>query len=330
MTNKESKNELIKRYMFLNENIEFILLAYMIEKDTKIYLDIDPDMIKIIEDFMFSSDKMEESILYILIQDLKVDKDFLLRVEEGKKLLEKKNNNSKYLKENLDLNNIFSRIGRYIDEQSGDLKNKKNKLLVLDEYFRLFRYKNDGKIYTSGRYLDLHDCSSISVELGNNNPTRDISDIGTTQNEFVDSIVNLPKYQYNKSIFTEDEKQEVYLQTHKELPYYLEITCDLENEYIQTMIDSRLYRPENTNPCHESFRVNSQEIFINPEDKLYRYYQLCPHCGYIVNIPKEIIPEYTKQQIEERCKKDPFLFRKKYLQSELISLENQTQRTLKK
>ena len=41
--------------------------------------------------------------------------------------------------ENLDLNNIFHKLGRYIDEQSGDLENKQNKLLVLDEYFRLLR-----------------------------------------------------------------------------------------------------------------------------------------------------------------------------------------------
>jgi hypothetical protein len=143
--------------------------------------------------------------------------------------------------------------------------------------------------------------------------------------------VNLPKYEYNKSIFTEEEKQEVYIQAHEELPYYLEITCDLEEEYIKTMIESRLYRPENTSPCYESFKIDKEQIFINPDDKLYRYYQLCPHCGYIVNIPKEIIPEHIKKEIEERCSKDQYLFRKQYLISELKSLDNKSiQRTLKK
>ena len=32
MTNKEVKNELIKKYRFLNENIEFILAPYMYEE----------------------------------------------------------------------------------------------------------------------------------------------------------------------------------------------------------------------------------------------------------------------------------------------------------
>ena len=55
------------------------------------------------------------------------------------------------------------------------------------------------------------------------------------------------------------------------------------------MIESKLQRPDNTQPCHEMFRVDEKEIFINPNDKLYRYYQMCPHCGYIVNIPEEIL-----------------------------------------
>ena len=141
----------------------------------------------------------------------------------------------------------------------------------------------------------------------------------------------MQRHQYNKSIFTEEEKQDVYLQTHEDLPYYLEIECELEEEYIKTMIESRLCRPENTSPCHEVFKIDKNEIFINPDDKLYRYYQLCPHCGYIVNIPKEIIPEKVKQEIEERCLQNPELFRKQYLVSELKSLENKSyQRTLKK
>ena len=87
------------------------------------------------------------------------------------------------------------------------------------------------------------------------------------------------------------------------------------------MIDSRLVRPDDTHACFEDFNVNECEIFVNPEDKLYRYYQVCPHCGYIVNIPKEILSDGIKQRIETRCMKDPKLFRKMYLYSELFSLD---------
>ena len=94
-----------------------------------------------------------------------------------------------------------------------------------------------------------------------------------------------------------------------------------EEEYIKTMIETRLYRPENTEPCGENFIIKEDEIFVNPDDKLYRYYQLCPHCGYIVNIPKEILSDGIKQRIEERCSKDDKLFRKMFLYSELFGLD---------
>ena len=61
----------------------------------------------------------------------------------------------------------------------------------------------------------------------------------------------------------------------------------------------------------KNFVIKEEEIFVNPDDKLYRYYQLCPHCGYIVNIPKKILSDGIKKRIEERCKKDDKLFKKK-------------------
>ena len=42
--------------------------------------------------------------------------------------------------------------------------------------------------------------------------------------------------------------------------------CILEKEYIKTMIESRLYRPENTSPCYELFKIDKEQIFINPDD----------------------------------------------------------------
>ena len=224
----------------------------------------------------------------------------------------------------LDLYEILSKVCDYIDEQSGDLKNKKSKLYVLDQYYRILRYENNGKIYTSGRKLNLHDCSSISIPLHDNVPSRDKKDIGVTRNSFISFIETAPYYEDNWSIFTEKEKQEIYLQYHDELPCDLEITCDIEEEYIKTMMETRLYRPEKTKPCGENFIIKEEEIFVDSNDKLYRYYQLCPHCGFIVNIPKEIMSEGIKQRIGERCNKDENLFRKMYLYSELMALDNLT------
>lgn len=327
MTLEETKKELVKRYKYLYENSEFILAPYMTQ-DTNgdIYLQLDDTFYEILEEFLVGEDPMEQSLLYILQEDYKNDKEHLKEVKEGLELLERKNVDLKYLKESLDMYRLLHKVCDHIDEQSSDLENKKNKLYVIDQYFRILRYKNDGKIYTSGRNLTLHDCpSGISIPLNKFIPSRPVNDTGVPKNNFITTIENAPYYEYNWCIFTEEEKQDIYLCYHDEIPYGLQKRCELEDEYIKTMVDSRLERPEHTEPCNEEFSIDENEIFINPSDKLYRYYQLCPHCGYIVNIPKEILSNSTKQRIEERCAKDLNLFRKKVLYSELFALDRKTQ-----
>lgn len=343
MTTEQAKKELVKRYKYLHENAKFFLALYLVEeteeefqeykskyktsrKERRIYIDLDDNKLRGIEEFLMSDCSMENTLLYIVIEDLKKSEPHKRRVQEALDLIERKSKTDSPLMEQLNLFNILSKYGRFLEEQSEDLDNKINKLRVLDEYFRLARYRNDGKIYTSGKDLTLHDCpSGISIPLHKPEPYREKSDIGVTRNNFIDAIVDAPYYEYNWSIFTEEEKQEIYLKLYDELPYYLNITCDLEEEYIQTMIDSRLQRPDNTKPCHEEFRIDIDQIFINPNDTLYRYYQMCPHCGYIVNIPKEILSKRVKQRIEERCSNNPNLFRINYLKSELKALESQMQ-----
>ena len=343
MTIEQAKEELIRRYKYLYENAYFILAPYMHEETENeiktrneifgsnkttplIYLDLRfyQRIVKYFEEFLLSDKKMEESFLYIMIENNRNDREYLDKVKRGLALVEKDNEGKEYFKTKLDLYKILGKVGDYIEEQSGDLNNKKAKLRVLDEYYRILRYQNDRKIYTSGRELTLHDVGSVSISLHEHIPSRDKTDIGVTSNSFIKAICSAPYYEDNFSIFTEGEKQEIYLQYHDELPCDLMIRCCLEEEYIKTMIDSRLVRPDDTHACFEDFNVNEYEIFVSPDDKLYRYYQICPHCGYIVNIPKEILSDGIKQRIENRCMKDPKLFRKMYLYSELFSLDRKS------
>ena len=340
MTLEQAKLELVRRYKYLYENAYFILAPFMHEeteeelqasnkkwnesrKERSIYLNLNiyDSVVPVFEDFLLSDKKMENSTLYKMNESNRNDKEYLEKVKKGIALIEKDNKNKPYLKTTIDMWDILRKTGDYIDEQSGDLKNKKKKQRVLDEYYRILRYKNNGKIYTSGRQLNIHDSSSISFLLSNTSPSRNKKDIGVTKNNFITTITNAQFYKDNYSIFSEDEKQEIYLKYHDELPWNLEIACNLEDEYIKLMIETRLYRPENTAPCGEKFTIKEEEIFVNPSDHLYRYYQLCPHCGYIVNIPNEILSAGIKQRIEERCQKDEKLFRKMYLYSELFSLD---------
>lgn len=346
MTLEQAKQELVNRYRYLYENAYLILAPYMHEQTDEEYQEsidrylkeygrtiIDKPMIylninrldsinSIFEEFLLSDKNVEDTELYKFIESKRNDKQYLKQVKRGIELTDKKNiGRCEITKESLDIWKILNATWDYVSEQSGDLKNKENKLSVLDEYYRIARYQNNGKIYTSGRNLNLHDVSSVVVPLHKREPFRDKKDIGITSNPFITAITKAPYYEDNWSIFTENEKQQIYLQYHDELPCDLEITCELEEEYIKTMIETRLYRPENTQCCGETFVIKEEEIFINPEDNLYRYYQLCPHCGFIVNIPKEILSDGIKQRIEERCSKDDKLFRKMFLYSELYSLD---------
>ena len=347
MTIEQAKQELVRRYKYLYENASFILAPYMYEqseedfqkqvdenlrkynvpilKQPLIYLNINrlDSINSLFEEFLLSDKPIEESSLYQLVENKRNDKDYLDKVKKGLELLEKDNVDEKHemFKSKLSIWEILGKVSEYIDEQSGDLNNKKNKLYVLDQYYRMLRYRNNGKIYKSGRNLTLDESWGGIIVDRKREPFRDKKDIGITSNPFITAIAKAPYHEDNWSIFTENEKQQIYLQYHDELPCDLEIACDLEEEYIQTMIETRLYRPENTEPCGENFVVKEEEIFVNPSDRLYRYYQLCPHCGYIVNIPKEILSDGIKQRIEERCSKDDKLFRKMFLYSELFSLD---------
>lgn len=345
MTLDQAKEELIKRYKYLYDNASFILAPFMyeqteeeykvrVEKDIKKYgrtffekpliylnLNIKEYIVVLFEEFLLDDIEMECSSLYQLIESKRNDKEYLERVKRGLELVEKRNKNEPYLKTSLNIWEILSKVWDRVKEQSGDLKNKENKLKIIDEYCRIYRYQNNGKIYTSGHDLNLHDCNSLTILLHERKPSRDRKDTGVTKNAFITILATAPRYEDNWSIFTEQEKQEVYLQYHDELPCDLEIACNLEEDY-----RTRLIRPEHTSPCGEYFYVNEREMFCNPisyNPIIYseNYYQLCPHCGYIVNIPKEILSPGIRKRIQDRCRQDRYLSRKMYLYSELFSLD---------
>lgn len=155
-------------------------------------------------------------------------------------------------------------------------------------------------------------------------PLRDKKDIGIKNNNFISLISLAPFTDNNDSIFTEDERQEIYLEYHDELPWNLEITCALEEGHENLPRKVRPKRPDNTKPCGNVFYIKEEEIFVNPKEKKYRYYELCPHCGYMVNISEEILSVGIKARIENRCSQDKNSFRKNYLTSELFVYDKLT------
>ena len=346
MTIEQAKQELIKRYRYLYENAYLILAPYMYEQSQEdfeefrkkyacekrmIYLNITyiDNINSLLEEFLLSEKPMEESILYKFIESNRNNKEYLEKVQNGLALVKKYNEDKDYemLKIKLDIFKILVTVYDYIKEQSGDLENKENKLRIIDEYCRIARYRNNGKIYFSGRNLSIKDCNSISVPLHKPVPYRLENDIGIRENEFIKSITKAPYHEENWSIFTEKEKQEIYLDYHDELPCDLEITCDINKN---DCYDTRFKRPEETSPCFEKFYIKEEEIFNLDTPWYYRHYQLCPHCGYIVVIPEEILSEGIRKRIEDRCSNDDKLFKKMYLYSELFSLDKKSKEGQKK
>ena len=349
----EIKEELTKRYCYIYEKAEDILAPYMEEhgadenmrfkqlsnEKTIIGLGQLPhDLLINLESFLLSDISYQESEFYNDFENKMNSTEYLKKVKQGLVLLKKNNDTvySPFLQINLNVWTLLSKVRRFIDCQLADPYNRVDKLHALDEYFKIARYTNDGKVWVSGyeqMYWDFKNkkgafyASHLEAYY-----SREKDDTGLEESKFVlylTTNANLNKE--NNAILTEKEKQDIYLKYHDELPWNMEKTCELEEEYLPLMIELRMQRPEHTSPCGENFYVKEEEIFIDPTDHLYRYYQLCPHCGYIVNIRKETLPKTVKQRIEEKCEKNPDLFRKMYLYSELYSLANDEQkRVLKK
>mgnify|MGYP003571312074 CR=1 FL=1 len=345
------KVELIKRYCYIYENAKYILAPYIEQykfndkkrnkklkfekKFNSMIIDIKQlphELLMNLESFLLSDVPYNESKLYMELEMKKIDNTFLTTVDRGLDLLKQYNDSvySPYLKLNLDAWEVFSKVRHFIDSQKLDTYGRVDKLHAMDEYFKIARYTNDGKVWTSGYELNIVDAHKNyeNLSFANYNAPaypRDNNDSGLDSTDFIRYLTNPSNMnEGNKSILTETDKQRIYLRYHDELPWNKTRVCEKEEEYVLDLKSPRLVRPKHTSPCGEKFYVKEEEIFMDPDDSVHPYYQLCPHCGYIVNIRKETLPDSIKQRIEARCEKDPNLFRKMYLYSELFALEKDT------
>jgi len=322
------KEEFIKRYKYLYENSEYILAPFMHEESIRegadkengvkcankplIYLKIDRKTLLSLEEFLFGIEKMEESTFYKKIDYLKNSIQHQANVDYGLCLLEKRNRGSlSCLKMNLSLWKLLSEVRLFILNQVGDLKNKRLKLEVLDEYFRVNRYSNDGKVWTSGFYLALHDFMNYNhISWGYNDNDikldRDVNDIGVLNNRFINFFSNTSifKNKNNAFHFSEKEKQEIYLFFHDELPWDLKTICVGEKLNPDTSLEMGCSIPNTPYACGSIFNINESDIFIdikNGEGKeKVDFYQLCPECGYAVKISNRIFNDKIKKRIIDR------------------------------
>ncbi len=330
------KKEFIDRYIYLYKNSEYILAPFMYEESKEdivrrnerykemnldfknytplIYLRIDDKTLALLEDFLFSDKEMVDSEFYRKLEYLKGTNRHYADVELGINLLEKKNQGClSFFKTKLDLWKLLCEVREYIQKQSGDEKNKNLKLDVLDEFFRVNRYSNDGKVWTSGFKLTFHDVSHFDnfsfVDTDKNIiPSREEDDIGILNNGFINFFANTSifKKRRNSFHFSEKEKQEIYLSLCDELPWDLKGVCIGKRLDPSTSLEMGYPVLNNISSCGSVFTINENDIFVDENsDKDFdceEFYQLCPECGYMVRVTDYIKNDNVKKRIINRCK----------------------------
>ena len=341
----EFKENIKERYIFLANNSLFLLAPLLLREGDfsttldngavlvqhnfsgNIYLKNDIYLSVLLEQYLFIDD-YKKSILYKKINEYKEDSNYLENYKQGLLLLE-----GRILKENINDVNIrmfrlFNGVRSYLLGQK-DTSNRSRKLCVLDEYFRIVRYTNDNKVWTSGYLLNQEDAqNNLSVDEADPFDLASVNVIpvlnrGIGKTRLIHSFDVRGIFRDNLfsiNHLSEKDKQEIYLKLHDELPHDLEIPCILEETNLDCMIDERLKRPDDTKPCGVSFRIKEGNIFVNGSS----FYHLCNGCGYIVKVPASLLSDGIKARIKERCSKDKNLFRKMELISELQALDDQS------
>lgn len=312
MMSEEIKNELINRYIYIYNNAQNIL-APCLKKEiledtvkTKYVLRISGDLIYFLEEFLLSDTIFNETNLYNMIELNKNNIEYLNSVKEGLILLKEKNSNSQN-EEYLDIQKILDIvIKNSIREKDQDIILK---ILTLDEYLNISNYNNNSK-------------RSVNVE----NPI-EYEVQKKSKSILLGTFANYVSNKVKCSTFSEEEINLIF---HKEKSKNIEIVCDIEESIYLGIVENRLYRPNEIRPCKEKFYVKESEIFVRPYEHLFKYYQACPYCGYLVNIPNNSLNDEEKERIEEKCKKDKYLYRKMCLYSELFQLNNNSTEEQKK
>ena len=99
------------------------------------------------------------------------------------------------------------------------------------------------------------------------------------------------------------------------------INCIEDNKFEQ---DRKI-----THSCNRTFSLEETNIFYAEalgyfDDIIGQYYTICPHCGYLVLLDENSLPDNLKLGAKQAYNEDPYLFKKNSLRSQLIRLESMT------
>lgn len=87
--------------------------------------------------------------------------------------------------------------------------------------------------------------------------------------------------------------------------------------------------------CHSIIDVSLDNLYAIDDinyfgDILYKYYTICPNCGYMVFIEEDILDDDIMRCARDKNSKEMYLYKKNVLRSELINLEYKEKNYCKK
>lgn len=210
---KVIKTEFIDRYKFLYNNIDLILMPLIYEKTLgKFDLRISKRFLESLEFFLLSDIPYEQTDFYKRITELSDDISIVENCRNKRTYL-----NSyigkKYI-DRYDVKTILQIVRNFaLAQEDSVIKDKK--LLTLDEYFRFNRYNNSSVILKGGAVLGYEDLGVYCERLGDHDKPCKFKRSHLLCSNFIDYIADPNNHREdNNSIFSEDEKQVVYLELH--------------------------------------------------------------------------------------------------------------------
>lgn len=316
--NDDIKKELIWRYKYIYSNIEYLVGSFLVcntlreENDYVINKRIPYELLMLGQKFLLSDDVAEFSELVKYVERRKNDLEFVksLGINEKKQVS----------KERLIwefLNSICNLIT--LQEENKILRRKK--LIAMNEYYKILNYQNKTGIQRHGSKLINNYLKSEKnkwyLYLGRMHEEADLK-----ASKFIKMVNDKKNYdETSLGILSDKEKQDIYLEFHDELAWDTLIKCEVDKNNVDNPRKKHLLRQDINLPCEEEFYLIESKIFINPKDKNYKYYQVCPNCGYVVNIPEDMLIENVRTRIQERCLNDKYEFSRQLLSAELRSMD---------
>ena len=207
------KTEFIDRYKFLYNNIDLIMMPIVYEESFgKFNIRINKRFLDSLEIFLLSDVPYNLTNFYMEILNAALDTSFVNTCKEKRAYLD--SFFGKKIIDRYDTKSLLQIARNFILGQADSLARDK-KLLALDEYFRVNRYSNSSFIIKGGAVLGYEDIGVYCERLANRDRPYKFKRSYLLGGNFLDYLADPDNHrEENNSIFSEDEKQDLYLELH--------------------------------------------------------------------------------------------------------------------